>query len=142
MEHTLVREAIPALLIDAKDDRVGFIRVRLQWATADPFAIKLLVPNGDVIVQWNFDRQLLCDGLAGPSGIGDLRIYPCRGFAWPGEDELEVQLYTNDGSSCARLVFMQEDILNFLLDTDAGARDAEKAYLDELVRWAEARCEP
>ncbi|MEC4015785.1 SsgA family sporulation/cell division regulator [Streptomyces sp. H27-D2] len=53
------------------------IPVDLEFDSHDPYAIRLTFDlPGDVPVTWSFGRELLLDGLSGPSGEGDVRIEP------------------------------------------------------------------
>ena len=56
------------------------VPVQLRFEEADPFAVHLRFTTGPARdVRWVFARELLADGLLGPAGDGDVRV-------WPGED--------------------------------------------------------
>ena len=53
------------------------IPVELRYETGDPFAVRMTFHlPGDAPVTWAFGRELLLDGINGPSGDGDVRITP------------------------------------------------------------------
>ena len=51
----------------------------LRYDPTDPWAVRVAFHTGgegDGIVEWLFARQLLTDGVAGPVGEGDVRVWP------------------------------------------------------------------
>jgi len=56
------------------------VHAELQYRCDDPFAVqmRLSIP-GSQLVTWTVGRDLLSTGLAQPSGLGDVRIYPTGG---------------------------------------------------------------
>ncbi len=57
----------------------------LCYAADDPWAVRVTFHTGgsdsDDVVEWMFARQLLTDGIRGPVGEGDVRVWPAmRGF--------------------------------------------------------------
>jgi len=51
----------------------------LRYDARDPWAVQVAFHtggDGDGIVEWLFARQLLTDGVAGPVGEGDVRVWP------------------------------------------------------------------
>jgi hypothetical protein len=53
------------------------IPVELSYDSGDPYAVEITFHlPGDAPVSWAFARELLLDGLSGPSGEGDVRIAP------------------------------------------------------------------
>jgi sporulation and cell division protein SsgA len=70
---------------------------RWKYRSDDPFAVMLSIsrPNGRWI-DWLLSRELLVAGLAGPAGIGDVRLAPFE----DGEFEvLEVRIGDDEGSA-------------------------------------------
>lgn len=54
------------------------IEVKVTYDPLDPYAVKALFSTGTAAqVEWVFARDLLADGMFGPTGIGDVRIRPC-----------------------------------------------------------------
>jgi Streptomyces sporulation and cell division protein, SsgA len=56
----------------------GSIRIRLHYAREDPYAVQLYVdlPADMVPAHWSVAREVLADGLAATSGIGDVMVRP------------------------------------------------------------------
>lgn len=53
------------------------IPVELGYDKADPYAVQFTFHlPGDAPVSWAFARELLLDGLSGPTGEGDVHICP------------------------------------------------------------------
>ncbi|MER7662163.1 MULTISPECIES: SsgA family sporulation/cell division regulator [unclassified Streptomyces] len=53
------------------------IPVGLRYETQDPYAVRMTFHlPGDAPVTWAFGRELLLDGISGPSGDGDVHISP------------------------------------------------------------------
>ncbi|MQA62370.1 MAG: SsgA family sporulation/cell division regulator [Actinophytocola sp.] len=53
----------------------GLVDVVLRYAAADPYAVALsfaVAPR----VGWRVSRELLTNGLSGPVGIGDVKVFP------------------------------------------------------------------
>lgn len=75
MTDTVQAEVIMSFVVS---DELAFrIPVELDFASADPFAVRLTFDlPGDAPVTWAFGRELLLDGLSRPSGEGDVRIEP------------------------------------------------------------------
>ncbi len=57
-------------------DRSATVPVRLGYLPADPWAVTAVFRTADGDVTWVFGRDLLEDGLAGPSGEGDVAVWP------------------------------------------------------------------
>ncbi|WP_158889637.1 SsgA family sporulation/cell division regulator [Amycolatopsis anabasis] len=70
------------------------VLVDLIYDTRDPFAVVAAFHSGRGTVHWIFARDLLADGLLGPTGEGDLRISPATDPAL-----VLVELTTPDGAA-------------------------------------------
>lgn len=57
-------------------DRSATVPVRLGYRPADPWAVTAVFRTADGDVTWVFGRDLLEEGLAGPSGEGDVAVWP------------------------------------------------------------------
>ena len=57
-------------------DRSATVPVRLGYRPADPWAVTAVFRTADGDVTWVFGRELLEEGLAGPSGEGDVAVWP------------------------------------------------------------------
>ncbi|MGW2398059.1 SsgA family sporulation/cell division regulator [Kitasatospora sp. NPDC001664] len=55
------------------------VPVELYYSTGDPWAVRCYFPKEPVPVFWAFGRDLLAEGLVGPSGDGDVHIRPVDG---------------------------------------------------------------
>lgn len=61
----------------ASDDPTVLIPVKLVYSGADPHAVTLtFLRDGEPTVTYRFARELLEDGLARPSGVGDVQVRP------------------------------------------------------------------
>ena len=83
-----------------------------QWSyrSDDPFAVMMSIsrPSGRWI-DWLLSRDLLIEGLAGPAGVGDVRLTP---FSDEEFDVLEVRIGDDEGF--ASLEFDRDLIERFL----------------------------
>jgi hypothetical protein len=56
------------------------VAASLEYDTSDPYAVHVTFhtggPGDDTQVVWTFARQLIIDGLTGPAGMGDVRVWP------------------------------------------------------------------
>ncbi|MFJ6215743.1 SsgA family sporulation/cell division regulator [Streptomyces sp. NPDC092296] len=58
-------------------DRVAEVPTRFRYDAAEPFAVRLAFHADEYDeAEWVFARELLADGLRGPSGEGDIRLWP------------------------------------------------------------------
>ncbi|MGD9954640.1 MAG: SsgA family sporulation/cell division regulator [Candidatus Nanopelagicales bacterium] len=57
-------------------DRSATVPVRLGYRPSDPWAVTAVFRTGDGDVTWVFGRELLEEGLAGPTGEGDVAVWP------------------------------------------------------------------
>jgi hypothetical protein len=60
------------------------VQAELGYDPTDPFAVTVTFHPDDLPVTWTFARCLISDGLAEPSGDGDVHVWPClddEGFA-------------------------------------------------------------
>ncbi len=79
-----------ALHCDDEQGRPMAFIASFSYTDADPYAVSITfhLPHGDV--PWVLSRSLLTDGLAAPSGEGDIRL-------WPSHDE--------EGCATVRMAF-------------------------------------
>ena len=91
----------------------GDVAGELRYDPADPFAVSLAIGVDGVPVVWTFARELLADGLCGPSGVGDLRIEPITA---DGVREIDITLTTD----CqATLIAPRDTVVAFLVEAYA-----------------------
>jgi Streptomyces sporulation and cell division protein, SsgA len=75
LSTAITRELTAQVLapLDGPDE----VEVCLRYDTADPYAVHALFRvSVDQQVSWVFARELLAQGMAEPSGGGDVRIWP------------------------------------------------------------------
>lgn len=77
-------------------DRSATVPVRLGYRPADPWAVTAVFRTADGDVTWVFGRDLLDEGLAGPSGEGDVAVWP---VATAGGTVLYLSLASPNGSA-------------------------------------------
>jgi len=100
---------------------------RWSYRSDDPFAVMMSIsrPSGRWI-DWLLSRDLLIEGLAGPAGVGDVRLTP---FSDEEFDVLEVRIGDDEGF--ASLEFDRDLIERFLEATfDIVPAGAESAVID------------
>jgi len=55
------------------------VTASIRYDAADPYAVSVTFYTGaSEPVRWTFARQLLTDGVEGPVGDGDVRVWPSR----------------------------------------------------------------
>ncbi|MFF4347066.1 SsgA family sporulation/cell division regulator [Streptomyces sp. NPDC001530] len=106
--------------------------MRLQYEPSDPHAVRaaFTVVGSDETVEWIIGRDLLADGLEGPAGEGDIRV-------WPAEEHDVSDLYIllNPPDGTALLKAPAREIKTFLQETEAAVpRGAEPGHID-LDAW-------
>ncbi|WP_351230712.1 SsgA family sporulation/cell division regulator [Streptomyces sp. NPDC002133] len=75
MRESVQAEVLMSFLVS---EELSFrIPVELRYETGDPYAVRMTFHlPGDAPVTWAFGRELLIDGINGPSGDGDVHIAP------------------------------------------------------------------
>ncbi|MGW2560593.1 SsgA family sporulation/cell division regulator [Streptomyces sp. NPDC001514] len=75
MRESVQAEVLMSFLVS---EELSFrIPVELRYETEDPYAVRMTFHlPGDAPVTWAFGRELLIDGINGPSGDGDVHIAP------------------------------------------------------------------
>ncbi|GAA2237006.1 SsgA family sporulation/cell division regulator [Streptomyces amakusaensis] len=75
MRESVQAEVLMSFLVS---EELSFrIPVELRYGTEDPYAVRMTFHlPGDAPVTWAFSRDLLLDGLLGPTGEGDVHIAP------------------------------------------------------------------
>ncbi|MFE2688401.1 SsgA family sporulation/cell division regulator [Streptomyces mirabilis] len=102
--------------------------MRLRYEPSDPYAVRatFAVVGSDETVEWIIGRDLLADGLEGPAGEGDIRV-------WPAEepDVSDLYLLLNPPDGTALLKAPAREIKTFLQETEAVVpRGAEPGHID------------
>ncbi|MEU0335228.1 SsgA family sporulation/cell division regulator [Streptomyces sp. NPDC006193] len=82
------------------------VLAHLGYDAGDPFAVTaVFAHDGHVLATWRLDREMLAAGLAGPVGIGDVRMRPEATGPW---HELRMEFLGDvrpDGSRHRAVVF-------------------------------------
>ncbi|MFF8770017.1 SsgA family sporulation/cell division regulator [Kitasatospora sp. NPDC015120] len=79
MQHSTVQGHLTMNLVVSAELTFRIV-VDLDYDPADPYAVRFTFHlPGDEPVTWVFARELLLDGLARPSGEGDVHIHPVGG---------------------------------------------------------------
>ena len=58
--------------------RPASLETTFDYDSADPYAVRLVFRGPSSSVDWLVSRNLLLNGLAGPTGDGDVRCWPDR----------------------------------------------------------------
>jgi hypothetical protein len=94
MRSTDVNRNVPIFVIVAPG-RTEYITAAFHYRRQDPFAVRMTFPahacRAVKDVSWYFARELLADGLRGPSGAGDVHISPL------GRHGVVIELRTSGG---------------------------------------------
>ena len=106
------------------------VRAGLRYDIADPYAVQVRFHTGssddDDSVQWTFARQLLTDGVAGPAGEGDVRVWPSDGAGG-----LDVSLSLSSPSGSALFQVPLRELVDFLTMTyQVVPTGTESEYVD------------
>ncbi|MEZ0492903.1 SsgA family sporulation/cell division regulator [Kineococcus sp. TBRC 1896] len=105
----------------------------LRYGADDPYAIHAVFRGGDADVEWVFARDLLREGLTGPTGDGDVQVRPCTDAA-DGRPRIVLRLSSPDGN--AELEADGADVRRFLRRADAlvpPGRESRHLDLDDLI---------
>lgn len=103
----------------------------LAYSAADPWAVRVAFQTGgdevDSVVEWIFARQLLSDGVAGPTGEGDVRVWPSMNGA-----QRVVHLGMSSPSGSALFELDRDDVVEFLQQTYVAVPTGSEASLIDL----------
>ncbi|MGW1710955.1 SsgA family sporulation/cell division regulator [Streptomyces sp. NPDC002206] len=105
-----------------------------KFEASDPYAVRtaFTLDDSDEAVEWIIGRDLLIEGLKGPVGEGDVRLWPA------GErDRGSVYIVLKPPDGVALLEAPTQDIKKFLQETDAHAptgSESEHIDSDALLR--------
>ena len=96
--HTVLNLAVPILSGEAETTTMGG---ELEYDTADPFAVTLVVDSRKGPVRWTFSRELLAEGRFDPMGDGDVQVWPCLGS--DGSAVVIIELHSPSGDALLQL---------------------------------------
>ncbi|MFD8702219.1 SsgA family sporulation/cell division regulator [Kitasatospora sp. NPDC059648] len=112
MQHSTVQGHLAMNLVVSPELSFGIV-ADLAYEAGDPYAVRFAFHlPGDAPVVWVFARELLLDGLGGPSGEGDVHIRPLGGEP----PEVSIALHTPNGD--AVLHAPAAPLIAFLARTD------------------------
>ncbi|MEV4453475.1 MULTISPECIES: SsgA family sporulation/cell division regulator [Streptomyces] len=122
-----VMQGLPVQLVVSQEMSLSMC-MRLRYELSDPYAVRVAftVDDSDEAVEWIIGRDLLIDGLKGPVGEGDVRIWPA------GEcDRGAVYIVLKPPSAMALLEVPAQDIKGFLQETETLVpRGSESEHID------------
>jgi hypothetical protein len=109
---TVIEQALEARLVAAAP-LMATISAALQYDRTDPFAVRMTFPApatlDGVEVCWTFARELLMDGLEGPTGEGDVQVRPY------GTDRTVLEFHAPEGTALVHV--RNHDLRRFLRRT-------------------------
>ncbi|MFF1899475.1 SsgA family sporulation/cell division regulator [Streptomyces sp. NPDC058206] len=124
---TVIR-GLPVQLVVSHEMSVS-VSVRLHYEPSDPHVVRAAfdVVGSDETVEWIIGRDLLADGLEGPAGEGDIRV-------WPVEEEhdgSDLYILLNPPDGTALLKAPAREVKAFLQETEAVVpRGAESGHIN------------
>jgi hypothetical protein len=113
----------------------------VRYDAADPYAVHVSFhtgPDGET-VEWSFARQLLTDGVSGPVGEGDVRVWPTTIAGRPA-----VCLALSSPSGQAMFEVGQAELVEFLTRSYAAVpTGSESDFVDldaelALLLWGDS----
>jgi len=116
------------------------VTATVRYSRDDPYAVHVAFHtggSGNAVVEWTFARQLLIDGLLGPTGTGDVRCWPSR------ERHGVLQLALSSPSGSALFEVPKDALVDFLTRTYAAVplgSEGEHVDLDAelaLLLWSD-----
>ncbi|MFF7601570.1 SsgA family sporulation/cell division regulator [Streptomyces mirabilis] len=128
-----VMHGLPVQLVVSQEMSLSMC-MRLWYELSDPYAVRVAftVDESDEAVEWIIGRDLLIDGLRGPVGEGDVRIWPA------GErDRGAVYIVLKPPDGLALLEVPAQDIKRFLQETETlvpRGSESERIDSDALLR--------
>jgi hypothetical protein len=85
---------------------------RWTYSASDPFAVTLAVrTRHDRWVDWLVARELVVEGLAGPAGLGDIRMSPQE---VQGYEVVEIEIRSTDGRA---VLEVDRDLLRHFVES-------------------------
>lgn len=106
--------------------------VVLGYRSTDPYAVSASFGTTGGEIVWTFGRDLLRDGLSGPVGIGDVRVWP--GADLTGRDSLMVEFRSPDGELLVET--SKAEVANFVFRTlrlVPSGEETEHLDVDQMI---------
>lgn len=112
---------------------------RWSYTAADPCAVTFAVrTTQDRWVEWLVARDLVIASLAGPAGLGDIRMSPQR---VQGYDIVEIEISSSDGRA---VLEVDHDLLRMFVDTTVGivalGHEADRMDIDGEIAKITQSC--
>lgn len=101
-----------------------------RYDVADPWAVSVTFQTGgegDGTVEWLFARQLLTEGVAGPVGEGDVRVWP----SVSGHDRV-ISIAMTSPSGSALFEIDRDSLVEFLQQTYLAVPTGSEAEVIDL----------
>ncbi|MFG3550524.1 SsgA family sporulation/cell division regulator [Streptomyces sp. NPDC047725] len=133
--NSLVHKTMVVQLQTGDADRFPVL-AHLSYDAADPFALTVVFSHdGRVLARWTLDREMVADGLAGPVGVGDVRMRSESRGVW---EELRIEFLGDarpDGDRHRAVVFVwAAAVAAFLRETYAVVRPGkEEVRVDDFL---------
>ena len=118
------------------------VRADIRYDVLDPYAVQVAFHTSSAedsdVVEWTFARSLLSDGVAAPTGDGDVQVWPSHSAGLP-----VVCLSLSSPSGTALFEVPLPELVEFLAQTyEAVPTGCESAHVDvdaelALLLWAE-----
>lgn len=112
------------------------VLAELAYSAGDPWAVSVAFQTGgdgpdasEGVVEWLFARQLLSDGVAGPQGEGDVRVWPSLNGT-----ERVVHLGMSSPSGSALFEMARDDVVEFLQQTYVAVPTGSEPLVVDLDR--------
>ncbi|MER6443900.1 SsgA family sporulation/cell division regulator [Streptomyces venezuelae] len=120
--------ALLPMQLDSMTGRVPLL-ARFSYDSADPYAIRVTFFDGlRITARWDFDRQMLAEGLHRPVGEGEVYFCPHRGLV---TDELRLFLRnTRGGQEGHATLFVGARPMQRFLDQTYDVTEAGEEFLD------------
>ncbi|MFJ5530276.1 SsgA family sporulation/cell division regulator [Streptomyces sp. NPDC093261] len=102
--------------------------LRLRYEPSDPYAVRAVfnAVGSDETVEWIIGRDLLFDGLKGPVGEGDIRVWPAV-----ESDRCDLYILLTPPGGTALIKAPAQEIKTFLRETESVVpRGTEPAHVD------------
>lgn len=99
---------------------------RLIYRSTSPYSVQVMFSSNGTIVRWEFDRDLLVNGIDVPVGMGDVRVRP---WGDSSADAVALVLSAPDGNALLKVPRIA--LVDFLERTyEVVPLDHESAYMD------------
>jgi len=130
LSTSITRELTAQVL--APLDGPGDVEVVLRYDTADPYAVHATFQVAlDQQISWVFARELLAQGMAEPSGDGDVRIWPTTA---EGREVVCIVLRSPDGEALLQAEAVQlGEFLSAAYSLWTRGREARHLHIDRAL---------